>query len=421
VNGPTGRARHGVLSVPAVSPRRWPDVAPVPWAPARARVARAVVGRLAGRVDVAIRLPDGSFAGPGPDQRPVMEIRSGRLFHRLGRDLRIGLAESYLAGEWGPGPGTDLGDLLTAFAEHLGELVPRSIARFRRLVEPGPPTRERNSPQGAQANVARHYDLSNELFALFLDETMTYSSAWFAAEGDDLASAQVAKFDRLLDETGVGADTRLLEIGSGWGQLAMQAARRGATVRTITLSVAQQRLARQRIADAGLAERVSVELCDYRAVHDTYDAVVSVEMIEAVGEEYLADYFDAVAGALVPGGRFGLQAITMPHARVVATRHAHSWVHKYIFPGGFVPSLDLIEGHARAAGLVPAAGALSLRTDYARTLREWREGFIGARADVRGLGFDDVFVRLWELYLATSEAGFRSGQLDDWQLVFRSR
>ena len=409
------------LSVSAVSPRRWPDVAAVPWAPARARVARAIVGRVARRVDVTIRLPDGSLAGPGPKGRPVLEIHSERLFHRLGRDLRVGLAESYLAGEWGPGPGTDLGDLLTAFAEHLGDLVPRFLARFRRLVEPAPPADERNSPDGARANVARHYDLSNELFALFLDETMTYSSAWFGTEGDDLAWAQVAKIDRLLDETGVGADTRLLEIGSGWGQLAMQAARRGATVRTITLSVEQQRLARQRIADAGLADRVSVELCDYRAVHDTYDAIVSVEMIEAVGEEYLADYFDAVAGALVPGGRFGLQAITMPHDRVVATRHAHSWVHKYIFPGGFVPSLDLIGEHACAAGMVPAGGGLSLRTDYARTLHEWRERFVAARADVLGLGFDEVFVRLWELYLATSEAGFRSRQLDDRQLVFQRR
>ena len=351
----------------------------------------------------------------------MLEIHSERLFHRLGRDLRVGLAESYLAGEWGPGAGTDLGDLLTAFAEHLGDLVPRFLARFRRLAEPGPPADERNSPDGARVNVARHYDLSNELFALFLDETMTYSSAWFGTADDDLAWAQVAKIERLLDETGVGADTRLLEIGSGWGQLAMQAARRGATVRTITLSVEQQRLARQRIADAGLADRVSVELCDYRAVHDTYDAIVSVEMIEAVGEEYLPEYFDTVAGALVPGGRFGLQAITMPHARVVATRHAHSWVHKYIFPGGFVPSLELIDEHARAAGLVPAAAGLSLRTDYARTLHEWRERFVAARADVLGLGFDEVFVRLWELYLATSEAGFRSRQLDDRQLVFRRR
>lgn len=404
---------------PTTSADRWPDVTAVPHAPLRARVARAIVGRAPGRTGVAIQQAGAAplRAGVGP----AMVIHSPQFFDRLGAHLGVGLAESYLAGEWDAADGTDLGDLLTAFAEHLPHLVPGPLRRFRRLVERHRPAHERNSIDGARTNISRHYDLSNELFACFLDDTMSYSAAWFARTEDDLAAAQRAKIDRLLDVAGVGAGTRLLEIGTGWGQLAIQAAGRGATVQSITLSEEQCRLARRRVEAAGLTDRVRIEVCDYRHVAGEYDAAVSVEMIEAVGESYLPDYFDAVARALVPGGRFGLQAITMPHERMLETRHAHTWVHKYVFPGGFIPSREQIDEHAGRAGLEPSGSPLSLRVDYARTLREWRERFTAADDQVDALGFDATFRRLWELYLAYSEAGFRAAQLDDWQLGFTRR
>jgi len=403
---------------------RWPDLADAPHAPVRAAAARRIVRRAATRVDAAVVLPDGTVLGDRRLDRPTLRIHTPRFFHRVGADLRIGLGESYMAGDWDPAEGTDLADLLTAFAARVDDLVPPALVRLRRLVEPSRPETDRNTRAGARANISRHYDLSNEMFAGFLDETMTYSAAWFDGAADsstfgDLASAQRRKIDRLLDAAHVGGGTRLLEIGTGWGQLALQAAHRGARVHSITLSREQRDLAHERLTAAGVADRVDVEVRDYRDLEQTYDAVVSVEMIEAVGEQFLPDYFGAVAAALVPGGRFALQAITMPHRRVLATRHSYSWVHKYIFPGGFVPSVEQIEQHAHGAGLAPFGERLSLRTDYARTLRLWRERFTGGADRLETLGFDHVFRRMWELYLAYSEAGFRTGVLDDWQLTFR--
>jgi cyclopropane-fatty-acyl-phospholipid synthase len=272
--------------------------------------------------------------------------------------------------------------------------------------------------------VARHYDLSNELFAEFLDETMTYSSALFTdlpASWPDLAAAQRRKIDRLLDITQVRAGSRVLEIGTGWGELCIRAAARGAHVRSVTLSVEQQRLARRRVAAAGLSDRVQIDLCDYRDVgrgDDPYDAVVSVEMIEAIGYHSWPRYFTTLDRLVRPGGRLAIQAITMPHARMLTTRNTHTWIQKYIFPGGLLPSTQAIAGiTARRTGLRTVDMA-SLRPHYAETLRLWRERFTQRRDRLAHLGFDEVFGRMWELYLAYSEAGFRSGYLDVHQWTF---
>ncbi len=403
------------LTVPvAVDAGRWPDVALAPHAPVRAAVARWVLRRAVRDLDVRVRLPDGEvLGGPGA---PMLWIESDAFFHRLGADLRIGFGESYLAGDWQAGAGTDLADLLTVFATRLTELVPRPMQRLRHLVEQR--AQDDNDRIGARGNIQRHYDLSNELFAAFLDETLSYSAAWFAPGVDDLATAQRHKTDGILDLAGVCQGTRVLEIGTGWGQLALQAAARGAVVHTVTLSTEQRDLARRRVRQAGLADRVTVELCDYRDVRGRYDAVVSVEMIEAVGERYWPAYFHVIQRALRPGGRFGLQAITMPHDRMLATRHAHGWVQKYVFPGGLIPSVRAIEDRAAAAGFA-ITGRRSLGADYARTLRMWRDEFARNAGRVERLGFDWVFRRLWELYLGYSEAGFRSGYLDVWQLALQ--
>ncbi|WP_433021416.1 class I SAM-dependent methyltransferase [Kribbella sp. CA-294648] len=411
-------------SLPLVDADRWPGVARTPYSPVRAAAARLILRRAVRDLPVVVLLPDRSRLGAGGAAAPVLDIVSERFFHRIGADLKIGFGEAYLAGDWRAGDGTDLADLLTVFAPRLGDLVPPALQRFRKLVEQRMPREEANDRSGARANIARHYDLSNELFALFLDETMTYSSAWFdgqlAGSGQlagfgQLAAAQRRKIDGVLDYAGVQPGTRLLEIGTGWGQLAIQAAERGAIVTSVTLSAEQRDLARKRIAEAGVD--VEVELRDYRDVRGQYDAVVSVEMIEAVGAQYWPAYFATIDRLLAPGGRFALQSITMPHDRLLATQHAQGWIHQYIFPGGLIPSLTAIEQIAGTAGGLRIEQRRDLGPSYAHTLRLWRERFTSRAGEVANLGFDAVFRRMWEFYLAYSEAGFRAGYLGVSQLA----
>ena len=406
----------------------WSRPATQPDDPRRARVrgraVRLLTRRMADRAGVRITLPDGSGMGPDCGDAPHLLVRDERIFDRIGIDFKIGVGEGFVAGEWGPGPGTDLADLLARFAANLGDLVPPVLTRFRRLVEPRQPERHRNDRAGARANISHHYDLSNDAFAVFLDETMTYSAAWFAPEDPagpaGLATAQRRKVAGILDLANVGAGTEVLEIGSGWGQLAIQAAERGALVHTITLSHEQQSLARERIAAAGFADVVDVELRDYRDIAGRYDAVVSVEMIEAVGYEFWPRYFRSLADAVRPDGQVAIQAITMAHSRMLDSRHAYGWIHKHVFPGGLIPSYAVIAHHASSAGLRVTARR-SLRDDYARTLREWRKALLDNPGAVRAAGLDDRFLKVWEFYLAYSEAGFRSGHLDVLQLRLTPR
>jgi cyclopropane-fatty-acyl-phospholipid synthase len=250
---------------------------------------------------------------------------------------------------------------------------------------------------------------------------MSYSSALFAdpdRPGGALAEAQVRKVEAILDAARVTAGSRVLEIGTGWGELAIRAARRGATVRSITLSSEQQELARQRVAAAGLSDRVEIDLLDYRAVDGEYDAVVSVEMIEAVGLEYLPTYVETIDRVLAPGGTVALQAITMPHRRMLATRNTWTWIQKYIFPGGFLPSTELLDDVTRKHTSLRLTDRVMFGSHYAETLRQWDDRFLAARDQVLDLGFDETFVRMWHFYLAYSRAGFASGYLDVQQLTF---
>lgn len=329
-----------------------------------------------------------------------------------------------MAGEW---QSNDLAGVMTAFANSVADLIPPALQRLRPLAVVRHPRSMYNSIKQARNNIAEHYDLSNELFAEFLDDTMTYSAAlftWLPAAPEELAAAQRRKIDRLLDVAGVERGGRVLEIGTGWGELCIRAAARGAHVRSITLSVEQQRLARLRVAAAGLSDLVEIELCDYRDVAgrddacDGYDAVVSVEMIEAVGYRSWPTYFAAAERLVRPGGRVAIQVITMPHARMLATRNAHTWIQKYIFPGGLLPSTQAISAITARHTTLRTVDMVSLREHYAETLRLWRERFLQRRDPLARLGFDEVFGRMWELYLAYSEAGFRSGYLDVHQWTF---
>jgi len=399
-----------------IDPDRWPDVAVAAGSPGRAAVARVLFGTAIVRLPVRVLLPDGSLHGAGGPAAPVMHLHRPReFFRRIGAGGLIGFGESYMAGEW---DSTDLTGLLTVFAAHATELVPPSLQRLRRLAVRRHPPDDLQTIPGARRNIGRHYDLSNDLFALFLDETMTYSAALFEdpATDGDLAEAQRRKIDRLLDRAGVGPGCRLLEVGTGWGELAIRAARRGATVRTITISRQQQALAARRVAAAGLAGQVSVELRDYRDVDGRFDAICSVEMLEAVGERYWDAYFAALDRYLAPGGRIGLQTITMAHDRMLATRHTYTWIQKYIFPGGLLPSVTAI-GDSLDRTTLRITGREDFGAHYAETLRIWRERF-GARAgEVARLGFDEVFNRMWTFYLCYSEAGFRAGYIDVSQLT----
>jgi cyclopropane-fatty-acyl-phospholipid synthase len=362
---------------------------------------------------IKVVLPDGGRLGSGGPDAPVMWlVRPADFFHRLGVDATIGLGEAYMAGDWT----TDtLAEVLTPFAERIADLVPAPLRALRGLTGHRKPLAERNTMAGAKENIRRHYDLSNDLFATFLDDTMTYSCAWFAPGTDDLTSAQERKVDAILDYAGVRTGSRVLEIGSGWGTLAIRAALRGADITSLTISAEQKALADRRIEAAGVADRARVVLRDYREETGTYDAVVSVEMIEAVGHQYWPAYFGAVARMLVPGGRFALQAITMPHAQLLSTRQSQGWPHKYIFPGGELLSTQEIEHQVAGAGL-RITERQSLGAHYARTLRQWRERFDQRWPDVVTLGFDDTFRRMFEFYLAYFESGFRAHYLDVWQL-----
>ena len=273
-----------------------------------------------------------------------------------------------------------------------------------------------NTRAARRRNAAAHYDLSNELFAAFLDSTMTYSAAMFAPGDPDLTRAQLRKIDRVLDDAGVRAGSEVIEIGTGWGSLAVRAAQRGATVTSLTLSIEQAELARRRAADAGVADRVRVLLQDYRDAQGQYDAVVSVEMIEAVGARHWPTYLATLDRLLRPGGRVALQTITMPHQRMLVARHAYSWINKYIFPGGLIPSVKAIETCLAGHTTLRIAGRRDFGDDYATTLRCWRERFVANRDAVAAAGFDDGFSRAWEYYLGYCEAGFRADYLGVSQL-----
>jgi cyclopropane-fatty-acyl-phospholipid synthase len=313
----------------------------------------------------------------------------------------------------------DLVLVLEAMARNIGILVPYRLQRLRRFYDPRPPSEENNDRVGARRNITRHYDLSNELFATFLDPSMSYSSALFESECDTLEEGQSRKLNRLLAASGVTAGSRVLEIGTGWGELAIRAAQCGAHVTSVTLSKEQAKLARQRVAEAGLSSLVDIRVEDYRDVGGTFDAVLSVEMIEAVGESWWPTYFEVLESRLAPNGSIGLQSILMADDQLQATKTSWTWIHKYIFPGGLIPSEESITAIVRDHTELRVVDRLLFGPSYARTLRVWRETFTSQAERVDALGFDETFRRMWEFYLAYSEAGFLSGYLDVGQLILR--
>ena len=300
------------------------------------------------------------------------------------------------------------------------------LTRLARLPALARHRRAANTLGGSRRNIHAHYDLGNDFYRSFLDdETLAYSCAWWGPSGAaggtsaplTLAEAQRAKLERLCDWLALSPRDHLLEIGCGWGGMAIHAAAtRGCRVTAITLSREQHRLASERVAAAGLAGRVSIQLRDYRSALGTFDKIVSIEMLEAVGYEYLPAYFAACAQALAPGGRFALQTITMPDERFEAYRRSVDWMQTYVFPGSLIPSPGVIARASAEAGFAIERSD-DIGTDYAPTLRAWHERFVAALPRVRALGFDEPFIRTWLMYLAFSEAAFAERTLRNHQLL----
>ncbi len=373
-----------------------------------------------GRID--LRLPDGGVARLGGTGVPVatVDVHDDRLWSRLLWRGELGGGESFMAGEWSS---WDLVGALRVFLRGTGAGgVESPLTWLGRLPTLQRYQRAANSRTGSERNVHAHYDLGNPFYALFLDdETLAYSAALWRTGATNLADAQRAKLDRLADLLELTADDHLLEIGCGWGGMAIHAARtRGCRVTAITVSREQHALATARVRAAGLQDRVEIVYRDYRDLVGSYDKIVSIEMIEAVGYEFLPGYFRAAAGLLRPGGRMALQAITMPDARFEAYRQRVDWMQTYIFPGSLIPSLGALRAASADTGLVWRSED-DIGTDYAPTLRAWRERFTAALPAVRELGFDAEFIRTWTLYLAFSEAAFTERTLGVHQVVLQRR
>jgi len=394
--------------------------------PILAGVARRIGVAAASRIRtgcLTVVLPDGSrreFGDASSARRGEIRIHDQEAFVRILVHGETGAGEAYVDGLWSS---PDLVALIELAALNRASLalsagwwrVPAQLGRT--LAH-----RARRNTRGQSArNIAAHYDLGNDFYRLFLDETMTYSSAVFASPDQSLADAQRNKYRVMAERAGLARGQHVLEIGSGWGGFALYAAGElSCRVTTITISRAQWELARERVRAAGLDGLVDVQLRDYREISGTYDAIVSIEMLEAVGAEYYATFFEACDRALVPGGRLSLQSITFPDAAYESQRRGANWIQQYIFPGGLCPSLAVIERETRATDLL-ITRVDDIAPHYVRTLRAWRTRFLEQVDAVRGVGFDDRFVRTWEYYLALSEAAFATGTTQNLQLVFEKR
>jgi cyclopropane-fatty-acyl-phospholipid synthase len=378
-------------------------------------LAARLVLRALGRLSVGrlmLSLPDGSLLGFGADPQPFAEltITDWRFFRRILVDGDIGFAEAYMDGQCDTPDLPGLIALLAANEKALGAVARSSV--LRDVVLKALHRLRHNSRGGAQRNIHAHYDLGDEFYRLWLDRSMTYSSALYDGDGlRPLEAAQTAKYERVLARLGARQGDSVLEIGCGWGGFAEFAARRGLRVTAVTISRHQLEFARDRLARAGLADRVDLQFRDYRDLKGRYDHVVSIEMIEAVGERYWPDYFSALKRHLAPGGSGLVQAIVIADEVFEAYRRRPDFIQTYVFPGGMLLSPAILRDQCKRAGL-RIAELYSFGLDYARTLQDWLGRFDQAAEAVASLGFDARFRRLWRYYLAYSAAGFATRRTD---------
>ena len=361
------------------------------------------------------RLPDGQTRTFGSGPPASIEIASERFFRRVATRGVIGFGESYQAGEW---RSDDLVSLLVLLYRNLEATTARH-PRLTRVMKARPRPNRRQGLLRARRHIEYHYDLGNDLFRLMLDETMTYSCAIFERPDEPLADAQRRKLRRVCDKLALTASDHVLEIGSGWGSFALTAAGEyGARVTGLTLSPAQAALARERVEAAGLADRIEIVEEDYRVHRGEYSKIASIEMIEAIGERQFPTFFAACDRLLARGGRACVQAILIPDHRFDRYRRSPDWIERYVFPGCLLPSLAALSAAMSTASTLTLAAVDEIGIHYAETLRRWRATFFERIDEVRALGYDDQFVRTWDFYLASCEAGFRTRALRDAQLVF---
>jgi cyclopropane-fatty-acyl-phospholipid synthase len=372
---------------------------------AGAWIAPAATGR------VRLTLPSGrsGVLGQGGEIEAALDLKSFRLLWAAIRRGTIGVGESYMAGDW---DSPDTVQLFRFFLDNKAALARTSRGLFRvRRPDKIFHRARANTRTGSRRNIAEHYDLGNDFYAHWLDPSMTYSSAMYVEPGQSLEAAQAEKYARITAALELKPGMRVLEIGCGWGAMAEVVARAGAQVTAITVSEAQLAYTRTRIRDAGLEDKVEARFCDYRDIGGTYDRIVSVEMIEAVGEEHWPDYFAALAARLAPGGHAVIQSINIAEDAFEIYRRKADFIQRYIFPGGMLPTKSHIGEQARAAGL-EAATITCFGQSYAVTLQEWRRRFDEAWPRIAELGFDERFRRMWRYYLMYCEAGFERGVID---------
>lgn len=364
-----------------------------------------------------LRTPDGHWMSFGDGTSPVtLELKNWDICQAALKSGDIGMAETFIDGHWTT---DDLPGLVALFIRNRTQIESliygtwwgSFLYRIKHLFN-------RNSKAGSRKNIHAHYDIGNDFYKLWLDPSMTYSSAIFSnGHADNLQNAQTAKYQRILQELKLESDGRVLEIGCGWGGFAEIAARdANAHVTGLTLSTEQLHYARQRAQDAGVADRVELQLRDYRDSHGQFDAIASIEMFEAVGEAYWPSYFECVARNLKTNGRACIQTITIADDLFARYRKGTDFIQQYIFPGGMLPSPGVFKQRAEQHGL-RVVNEFAFGLDYARTLDEWRRAFNEQLLNVRAQGFDDRFLRTWEFYLAYCEAGFRAGSIDVMQFT----
>ena len=352
------------------------------------------------------------------EPKVTIEIVSPRFYRRavLGGDL--GFAESYAKSEWFTNDLTNLITILILNKEKLSGLdigwsfLSKIFARVGHW-------RRRNTLSGSKRNIQDHYDLSNEMFMTFLDDTMTYSCGYFATESDSLYQSQINKIDKILDKADINSDDHVLEIGSGWGALAKRAvSRTGCKVTTITLSERQHRYVKDLIEKEGLQNNIDVQLIDFRKIDGAYDKVVSVEMIEAIGFDLFNPYFSKIESLMKPNGTAVIQAITYPDENYETYRKGCDFIQKFIFPGSLLPSVAAMKNSVSLTDM-KFDDLERIGPHYATTLNLWNKNFNKNIEEIKNLGFDQYFINLWNYYFSYCEAGFANGTIDDVQLVLK--
>ncbi|ENX60103.1 MULTISPECIES: SAM-dependent methyltransferase [Acinetobacter] len=358
--------------------------------------------------------------GEVSDLEVTVDIHHEDLIDLIFKNGVLGAAEGYIRGYWSSENLVELIQILARNRDVLDKINQNLISQASQLLLKAWYRSRKNSLAGSRKNIAEHYDLSNEFFKLFLDSSMMYSSAVYKHKEMTLEQASDYKKELICQKLQLKPMDHLVEIGSGWGGFAVYAAQHyGCKVTTITISQAQYNEAIQRVANAGLSHRVNVQLKDYRLLEGKFDKLVSIEMIEAVGEQYLSNYFNQCRTLLKPNGLGLIQAITIEDARYKKALHSVDYIKRYIFPGSFIPSISVLT-QAASEQKLRLKHLEDIGQSYAETIHQWRERFLNAKAQVLALGFDENFIRMWDFYLCYCEGGFKEGVISDVQLLFEA-